>query len=333
MHVETVNDVRASVVAELAAELAGETVQQQEAPAEAAEQEIPEGEGSEDNGDGPEEATEAEATEEETDPDADQDGPDEPVIDPPTFWSKDEKEKFSSLPRDMQELVKAKFDDNQRHVERQKTEAAEARKAAAKEAEALAAIAERVESAATAAEARFGDKWGNATPDAWAKLARENPAEYTQLKAEYDADQYAMQQATAAREATERVNREEWVKTEGERLKTLVPQLFGPEGKKVGEELKGYLIEGGAAEQDLSDLSAVAWQMAYKAMQYDKAQKSRPIQKKTVATALPSKSAPPPRATVQQAERKVIEQKAHGSNGQRPDRAAMAQLLIKDGYV
>lgn len=329
---ETVNDVRASIVAEIAAGLEAESAPQETAPVAAAEQEIPEGENPEDNGDGPEEATVADGNEG-TDPDAEQGEPDEPVIDPPTFWSKEEKERFSDLPRDMQELIKTKFDDNQKHVERQKTEAAEARKAAATEAEALAAITRRVESAALAAEARFGDKWANATPDEWAKLARENPDQYTKYKAEYDADQYALQQATAAREATERVNREEWVKTEGERLKTLVPQLFGPEGKQVGNDLKAYLIEGGAAEQDLSDLSAVAWQMAYKAMQYDKAQKSKPIQRKSAATALPSRSAPPPRATVQQAERKAVEQRAFGSPGQRPDRAAMADLLIKDGYA
>lgn len=329
---ETVNDIRESIAAELAAEMANEDAQTTEAPVEAAEQEIPEGEVPEDNGDGPEEATEAK-TEEDADPNKEQEEPEHPVVDPPHFWSKDEKEKFSSLPPDMQELVKAKFDENERFVNQQKQEAAEAKKAAVKEAETLSEIGKRIEAAVNAAESRFVDKWAGTDPQWWAQLAREKPDQYVALKAEYDADQDATRQATAAREATERVARERWVVEEGERLKALVPELFTPEGKKVGEDLKAYLLNSGAAESDLSDLSAVAWQMALKAMKYDRAQSPKPIQKKPAASALPSKSAPPPRATVQQAERKAVEQKAYGSKGQRPDRAAMAELLIRDGYV
>lgn len=328
---ETVNDARAAVVAEIAANLEAESAPQPEAPVEAAEeQEIPEGEAPEDNGEGPETATPAEG--EEGDQDEEQGEP-ETVVEPPHFWSKEEKEKFASWPQEVQEQVKAKADADERYLNQQKQEAAEAKKTAHAEREALAAISKRVEAAADVAESRFADKWANATPDAWARLARDNPEQYTTLKAEFDADQYAAQQATAARAATERLERETWVKEEGERLKTLVPQLFGPEGKKTGEELKSYLLDSGAGEQDLSDLSAVGWQMAYKAMQYDKAQRSKPIQKKPVATALPSRSGPPPRETVKQAERKAVEEKAYGSNGQRPDRAAMAALLIKDGYA
>lgn len=329
---ETVNDIRASVVAEIAAGLEAETAPQQEAPEAAASDEIPEGEIPEDDGDGPEEATEAEVTEESTDDSEEQDEP-ETVVDPPHFWSKEEKEKFASWPVEVQEQVKAKADADERYLNQQKQEVAEAKKAAAKEAEALTAVSKRIEAAAQAAESRFADKWEGADPQWWARLAREKPDQYVELKAQFDADRDALQQATAAREDTERLERSRWVQEEGERLKTLVPQLFGPDGKKVGDELKSYLTSSGAAEQDLSDLSAVAWQMAYKAMMYDKAQKSKPIQKKSAATALPSKSAPPPRATVQQAERKAVEQKAYGSNGERPDRAAMVELLIKDGYA
>lgn len=336
MQVETVNDIRSSVAAELAAELAGENAAPEQAAVESVE--IPDGDEPEGGDEGPETATQgAEEPEgEQPEGEGDQDeetGEPETVVDPPHFWSKEEKEKFASWPLEVQEQVKAKADADERYLNQQKQEAAEAKKAAAGEARMLSEISKRIEAAAEAAELQFADKWKGADPQWWATLARDNPASYTELKAQFDADQYAAQQATAAREATERLQREQWVKDEGERLKSLVPQLFGPDGKKVGEELKGYLTSSGAAEQDLSDLSAVAWQMAYKAMMYDKAQKSKPIQKKSVATALPSKSAPPPRATVQQAERKAVETKAYGSEGRRPDRAAMAELLIKDGYA
>lgn len=330
MHVETVNDTRASMAAELAAEL--EAPSQQEAPVEAAEEtEIPEGEGSEDNGDGPETATEAEA-EDEGDTDEETDEP-ETVVDPPHFWSKEEKERFAALPHEDQVLVKAKFDENERFVNQQKQEAAEAKKAAVKEAEALSEIGKRVEAAALTAESRFADKWEGATPAWWAQLAREKPDQYVMLKAEHDADQDATRQATAAREATERVERERWATEQGEILRTLVPDLTGPNGKKVGDDIKSYLLSSGAQESDLSDLSALAWKMAYNSMRYERAQAPKPIVKKPAASALPSKSAPPPRATVQQAERKAVENKAYGSDGQRPDRAAMAALLIQDGYV
>lgn len=331
MTVETPHDVRASVLAEITADLEAESAGSQ-APVEAAAKEIPEGEGPEDNSEGPETATDTEETET-ADETAEETEEPETVVDPPHFWSKEEKEQFAAWPPEVQEQVKAKADADERYLNQQKQEAAEAKKASASEAQALREIGKRVEAAALAAESRFADKWRGADPQWWARLASEQPDQYVVLKAQYDADQDATRQATAAREATERVAREEWVKEEGERLKTLAPELFGPEGKKVGEELKSYLIESGAAEQDLSDLSAVAWQMALKAMKYDKAQKSKPVQKKTVATALPSKSAPPPRATVQQAERSAVEKKAFGSQGQRPDRAAMVELLMKDGYA
>ena len=330
--VETVNDVRASVAAELAAEYAGETVEQEKAPVEAAE-EIPEGESPEDSGEGPETEADAEDTEEKTTDETEEtEEPDEPAITPPHFWSKEEKEEFSTWPPEAQKMVKAKIDDNERFVNQQKQEVAEARKAAAKEATQLSEVSKRIASVADAAETRFADKWDGADPAWWAKLAADNPAQYTTLKAQYDADQYAKEQATAAREATERVERERWVSEEGERLKTLVPQLFTPEGKKTGDELKAYLLNGGASEQDLSDLSATAWSMAYKAMMYDRAQSAKPTPKKATASAFPSKSAPPARATVQQAERKAIEKRANEGSG-RDRREAMVQLLMKDGYV
>lgn len=325
MSVETVNDVRASFVAEMAAEIAGETVEQP------ATEKIPEGENPEDNSEGPETATDAEATEETVETEEEGE-PETPAIAPPHFWTKEEKEKFSTLPPEVQEFVKARADADERYINQQKQDAAEARKAAVKEAEQFTEISKRIASAAKTAETRFADRWDGADPQWWAKLATEDPNQYTTLKAQYDADQYAKEQATAAREATERVERERWVSEEGERLKSLVPQLFTPEGKKVGEDLKGYLIQGGASEQDLSDLSAVAWQMAYKAMMYDRAQSAKPVQKKSTATALPSRSAPPARATVQQAERKAVEKRVDDATG-RGRREAMAELLIQDGYA
>lgn len=330
---ETVNDARAAAVADIAAMF--EAPVEQEAPETqevASEEEIPEGEAPEDNGEGPETETDAESAEEDQDGE-EQDEPGEPEIDPPAWWSKDEKEQFSSLPRDMQELVSSKISENIKHTESQKREAIEAKKAATAEAETLAKFNERIVAAAETAEQRFGDKWAGADPQWWARLAKERPDQYTELKAQYDADQHALQAATASREAAERVSREKWAVEEGEKLRSALPHLFTPEGKREAEELKDYASSLLGDPALLGDMSAVMWETARKAMLYDRAKASKPIPKKTVAKALPSKSAPPSRPTQKAQERDAIAQRAYGTNGQKPDRAAMVELMIRDGIV
>jgi hypothetical protein len=328
---ETINDIRESVVAGIAADLAQEsapevaTIEEEKKILEGVEPDSAEPEAVEAEADAEEsgeEVTDEEVAEE----------PEVPAVDPPHFWSKDEKEKFASLPPEMQELVKAKFDDNERYVNQQKMEVAEAKKSAAKEAEQLSAIRQRVEAAAKAAESQFGDRWGKFTPAVWADLAQNDTSEYYRLKALYDADQLTTREATAAREATERLEREQWVASQAERLKTLVPELVGPEGKKLGGELADYIKSMGAGDDDLANLSAEGWAIAHKAMLYDKAKSAKPITKKAAPTGLPSKAPPPPRATVQQQQRKALETRINTGTGSER-RAALAQSLIDDGFV
>lgn len=327
----TINDMRAEAVADIEAMFASESA----APEVVAEEiEIPEEE-AENTADLDGNETEPDAVadgEEVTDEEAEVEPDEGPAVDPPHFWSKEEKEQFSSWPRDVQEAVKAKMDDNERYINTQKMEVAEAKKSAAKEAEQLSAIAKRVEAAASAAESRFGDKWDWFTPAEQARLAGENQSEYIRLKALYDADLYTAREATAARDATERLEREKWVAEQAEQLRSALPELFTPEGKKLGEDLKDYLKSTGAGDEDLAELSAGAWVIAHKAMLYDKAKAAKPIVKKTAPTTMPSKAPPPARETVQQAQRKARDNAiSNGTAAQR--RAAIAQSLIDDGIA
>jgi len=72
----------------------------------------------------------AEGKTERADPDADPSSDAElPPIEPPRSWTKDEKERFKSLPRETQEYLAAREQERDRDFRRSQNEAAEARKA------------------------------------------------------------------------------------------------------------------------------------------------------------------------------------------------------------
>ena len=96
---------------------------EQEQPAESAKEATAEKELSKDNSDQPE-ADPAEETEEAEPAD------DQPPIEPPRSWTKAEKERFQSLPRETQEYLHTREQEREREFRRSQNEAAEIRKAA-----------------------------------------------------------------------------------------------------------------------------------------------------------------------------------------------------------
>lgn len=127
----------------------------------------------------------------------------------------------------------------------------------------------------------------------WDKLRQDNPAEFVRWK-EYFRDMKDKREAvyrereTVARAEAEKSQRQllETLKTEADQLAKKLPVFADPEkGAKARSELRSYLLNNGYQAQDVDGLADHrAATIAWKAMQYDKLQSSKPqIEKRVVA--------------------------------------------------
>lgn len=127
----------------------------------------------------------------------------------------------------------------------------------------------------------------------WDKLRQENPAEFVRWK-EYFRDMKDKREAvyrereTVARAEAEKSQRQfmETLKTEADQLAKKLPVFADPEkGAKARSELRSYLLNNGYQAQDVDGLADHrAATIAWKAMQYDRLQSSKPqIEKRVVA--------------------------------------------------
>lgn len=201
----------------------------------------------------------------------------QPAADAPQFWPDEAKADFANLSAEAQEALVKHYKTAQTQINAKFEEAAAVRKTAETQAEALKEISARVEQAATQAEETFRGRWDGMTDQLWLQLSRESPQEYIQLRAQYDAEQNALQQANAAKEAAARVERQNWLSKQADDLKTYAPELVDPvSGKAKFEKTIAYLRERGAAEQDLTDVSAAVLALAYDSMQLQELRKNKP---------------------------------------------------------
>jgi len=279
---------RESVVAELMAESAPqpETPVIEDAPVEAA----PEGDEPNPDGDQPLDDPGAET------PAEDEGEGDEPAtaVEAPHFWSADAKARFADLAPDLQLIVLEQDKQAQRTVSQKLEEAATVRKAADAEKKVLSELNARIAEVAEQASGAFQDRWAGMTPEVWLKLAHDDVNRYTQLTAQFNAEQTVIQRANAARDDAERVNREQWRSEQFESLKTLSPELTDPvKGAALLQSVGEYLVKQGAAEQDLPNVGALEITIARKAMLFDELQALKPIPKPASKPGLRS-SAPPP---------------------------------------
>ena len=281
---------RESVVAELMAEtqpVVEETAAPvPEAPDEAAEEPdpIPEGD----------QPSDLDTPETASDEDAEEVEPERPAIEPPHFWSAEDKARFGEMPYELQLVVQKNEREGSKATTLKLEEAALAKKAADAKAQALTGLAERIEAAAEQAETTFANRWTGMDQAQWLKLSRDNPQQYIQLKAQHDAEQDAVQRAQSAKGAAEQVKRDQWRGQQIEALKTLQPELVDPvKGAENLSALGAYLVQQGAAEQDLPNIGALEMTVAWKAMQFDALQKLKPTLKSQPKAALRPAAAPP----------------------------------------
>jgi hypothetical protein len=211
-----------------------------------------------------------------------------PPLQPPAFWKKAARDVFATLPREAQERLLEQERDRNEGVERAMREAAEKRKSAESELSAAQNERQRYEQQLKTfvplLQSQLQGKWGQFTQADWIKLAREQPAEYTALKAEYEADMGRLYQAQGemqrvAQQQTEQQRKAavESAQREAEALLAKKPELRDPAvQERWTRELRDYAMEAGFTEDYLSQpKSHAALLTLEKAMLYDRAQKAK----------------------------------------------------------
>jgi hypothetical protein len=315
---------RESVVAELMAEAAPapeiEKAPVLDAPEEAAEPDtdpIPEDDQSSD----------LEAPETASDEGEEQPEPEAPAIEAPHFWSAEAKARFGELPPDLQLVVLENEKAGSKALTLKLEEAAAIRKEATARAKELSALNARIADAAIKAERAMTDRWAGMTPEAWLRLAHDDPAKYTKYKAQFDAEQTIVQQAQFAKEDAERVARSQWRDEQVEALKTACPPLVDPvQGTANLGKLSDYLVSQGVAEQDLPSVGALEMTVAWKAMQFDELQKLKPTLKSQPKSALRPAAAPP---AIPSAQREI--QTLKNRFAQTSSREDLVALMLAEG--
>lgn len=249
-------------------------------------------------GDAPETASEdddlSDGSEDDDAEDQTEDDPETPAIEPPKSWDAEHKEKFAALPRDVQEYLLARETERDKGVSVQQQRAAEARQAAEREAQAVAALKPQIETLMGQAQKVFQQSWQGMDATAWAQLAQTDPNRYVALKAQHDADVQALQQLDAARQQAEAVEYSSFAQAQTARLAEVAPHIASD--PKAQAEVFDYI--GKAIPNITPDtarwISAEEFVIAQKAMLYDRAQAPQPKpQGKKVITAKPSPAPAP----------------------------------------
>lgn len=229
------------------------------------------------------------------DPDPEEaDDPEFPAIEPPKSWDAEHREKFAALPRDVQEYLLARETERDKGVSVQQQRAVEARQAAEREAQAVAALRPQIETLMGQAQKVFQQSWQGMDATAWAQLAQTDPNRYVALKAQHDADVHAIQQLDAARRESEAVEWQAFAQAQTARLPEVAPQIAADQ--KVMSEVFDYIAKStpNLTPEDRKWIDADQMLIAWKAMQYDQAKAPQPKpQGKKVITAKPS-TAPAP---------------------------------------
>jgi len=192
------------------------------------------------------------------------------VVEAPSFWSAEGKALFATLTPEAQAAILAEENSVKTLTAKKLEGTAAERKAAQAEKAKFTELTTRMAEAADKAESTFASRWDGITPEAWAALAESDPGKYTALRAKFDVEQQATQQARSAREAAAQAEHQEWLTEQKEALTTLCPALVDPvEGEKNLRELSEYLVKQGVEPDQLPHVGAREMSIARKAMLYD----------------------------------------------------------------
>lgn len=227
----------------------------------------PAAEAIEDNGD--QTPSDGDTPEKDSDADDDSEEQGEPASDiaPPPFWSADAKEHWDQLPPATQEYVRLREQQRDAATSKAIGEAANERKAASQERARVSELASQLDNVLDTSTQVFSDRWANID---WYQLSQADPAQYVQLKAEYEADQQDLNQLHLAKQEADRISRQATLEAEAEKLSALAPDLAASAEKKG--QVAQYLLNSGFPAEVLPDITASELIIAHKAMMYDQLQ-------------------------------------------------------------
>lgn len=281
-------------ISQLTQEPVEAVTEEQAAPAQDTEGETSAPEVTEDGDETPTEETEAEAEETEAV---------EP-LDPPKYWSQDAKAKFAELPPELQAVVLAQEGPREEAAAKAKAEAAEVRKAAEAEVQAIRQLGETLTQVLPQALERFKSKWDGV--DWKATLEAYGAEETLKLKEDMAADIAALQALEANQQRAMQIAAENARKADAERLRQLAPHLVEDEAKR--NEVIDYVVKTYGVDREVAKSSATAFEFAIaeKAMKWDRAQAALASKPKTQPAPIKApvkpgaKSVSPTQSTAQQ---------------------------------
>jgi hypothetical protein len=212
----------------------------------------------------------------EVDPDAenDQTAAEEggaPRLDPPRWWNKDAKARFSSLSPELQAVVFAQEENRERAVQRAKQDAAQARKTADAHTQEMSQRLQLLDRLAPDAAQLFAGRWANVD---WSRLPDQVGAEEAfKLKAQYDKERDTLSTLHAMQQAASEENFRTFVATESEKLRSVAPDLTDEtHGAGRKQELGRFLLAQGFPADRIQYMSADEAAIAYDAMRWRQAQ-------------------------------------------------------------
>lgn len=152
----------------------------------------------------------------------------QPSIEPPSSWNAEQKAIWANIPDDAKPALIA--------IEQKRNQdvANAFAKAAEREREAQAKLADptlpdeimsKVNQTLSIASAQFTNRWEGVTREHWLNLAQNNPAEYTQLKAMYDADKEALDELSSLQSQQALKAEQDYLNAEREKAKEIFPEL------------------------------------------------------------------------------------------------------------
>lgn len=271
--------------------------------------------------------------------------PETPAIDPPVSWSADAKELFAQLPPELQSQIAERETQRERAIQKATTDAAEARRNAAVEANAQFAgvarqYAEQLE--------HYASLMSPQRPSP--ALLQQDPVRFYQMQAEYEAAvaqhsdmQRRAEQSRAQALELERQAEAEIVARDNHLLATEIPDWVDPAKRyalltdleKVGAEL-GYpqeLMTAANAHDILALRKAAEWRS--KAAKYDALQGTK-MAKVRAAKALPKVSKPgvaPSNGEISASRAEAAWQGVKGARSKNAQADAFAAFLETGGYL
>lgn len=211
-------------------------------------------------------------------------------IDPPQFWDADAKKRFGELPRDLQELVLAKEAERVKATSEKFEEAATVRKAAQAEASRLSQFTASLDKLIPQAQATFKGRWEGVD---WDKVVDQYGADQAlKFRNQFETERDQLQHLEGAKAAVEQHEIQQFKIARDEQFKTVIPEFVDPkEGPKRQEEVVSYLTKQGIAPDVIVNrASAAELAIAYKAMQWDKAQANASTLARTPKPATPARA-------------------------------------------